>query len=287
MKGGVSDGHGKRDSAQGSSQGAKGAAGLAAALRQVELPSAPQMLAAPSPAAPKAKDPDVLAEAVTSTTAAAPKSQRKRAAKKQAETPSLFDVQSQPADSSVDLQAKPEAVSSEATDVAHVDTGHPEQPPISNSTVEGSVEPAVTTVAAKPSLVDNVEEQGSSGEVIATATATVVSDPPPAAADVAVAEAVQTASIDLAVIKELCLRARNPLAVSKVAIQLAQVTPEDLSAAEEEVVQAALEFLADESTVEGMDALKVIAKYLSAGPNKETFRAAYNGRVKILTGGNA
>jgi hypothetical protein len=89
-------------------------------------------------------------------------------------------------------------------------------------------------------------------------------------------------NIDLAMIKELCVRASSPTDIAAVARQLPMVLAGDRGRAEAEVVEAAMIAIADESTPSGMEALKTVVEFLASGNMVEIYKAAFNGRCQAL-----
>lgn len=91
-------------------------------------------------------------------------------------------------------------------------------------------------------------------------------------------------TLDLAVVRELCVRACTAADVAAVAEQLALVTDADRSAAEREVVETAVTFVAEETTHDGMATLMKVFNHISEKSLKDLYRITYNGRAKVLSG---
>jgi hypothetical protein len=93
---------------------------------------------------------------------------------------------------------------------------------------------------------------------------------------------VPVAHIDLGTIKELCLRANSSSEIADVATQLLMVAQKDRVQAEQEVLEASLIFLGEESTLAGMNALMEIIKSFSDKQIYNIYRGAYNARSETL-----
>jgi len=240
---------------------------LAMALRTVEAPPAPVAIVVPE--MPKQE------KATTGTTV--PLKQRKKAAKDIPTGPCLFDGLD-------DLAVATASANSSASEAAVGDAPAEQTAPDgSQTTADATVaEPGGSVATNDTATADLVDKSSSNAyeyhaEHVDAEAAEIVPE-----ADVA--DSSESALVDLGVIRELCMRADTSLAISEVAKQLSNVEPDVRSSAEEEIVQAAMAFLAEETTPTGMVALKDIYELLTAGPNKNVFRAAFNGRFRVLQG---
>lgn len=230
---------------------------LSLALREVEVPPAPQVLVAPAPLV------------IPKPSVAQPKARKK--AKDVPPGPSLFDG----------FDAGDAAALAACADTCAA------EPAVPAAQAESTLHPTGTVPDPSPSAAPTNQVENSTEEHCPDAVAEVGNEVPPVYFDQteptveAAQEPAPPAPVSLAIIQELCLRANSTIEIVEVAKQLVDVTPAELEAAECEVLQTAMTFMADETSLEAMEALKLIHKALH-GANKQVFRAAYNGRCEEL-----